>query len=181
MTMRKILVILALLAVIPLAHAGGSKQKPKPTPGTRTREFLDAYGHEVALQQIKRIEKMRLFLSKDLHVALHNARIDQQEFSAEHPGEKPALVALGFNSGEGNKYESYTIGLTNMLVKNRVAVDVTFVPHAAANAQPAPVQWKDRYEWVLEGGTWRLDDIVYNSNGRPSPQERRLKALLRAH
>lgn len=174
MSMRRILVILALLALIPLAHAGGAKSTQ--SPGARTREFLDAHGHRVVLQDIKRIDAMRTFLSKDLHTALRAARIEQDAFVAAHPKDKPGLVELGFNSGEENAFDGYSIGLTNTLAKNRAAVDVDFVE----NAKDSAVRWKDRYEWVLEGGSWRLDDIVFRSDGRPGQRERRLKTLLRS-
>lgn len=175
MTMRRFLAFLVLLATISLAHAAGGK--PQQTPGSRTREFLDVHGQEIALQEIKRIDRMRIFLSKDLHAALRAARIGQEAFVAAHPGDKPALVEIGFNSGDGNEFDSYAIGLTNMLAKNRVAVDVGFVD----SDQDTMVRWKDRYEWVLEGGTWRLDDIVFRSEGRPGPREHRLKTMLRSH
>jgi hypothetical protein len=174
--MRHIFAILLLLAVIPLAHAGGSKPPPL-TPAARTRVFLDTYGQEVALQQIKRLDKMRSVLSKDLQAALRAARIAQETFTADHPDDKPGLVEVGFNSGEGNEFDIYDIRLTNTLAKNRAAVDVEFIDHA----QDSSVRWRDRYEWVLEGKTWKLDDIVYKSTGSPSSGERRLKTLLRSN
>ncbi len=174
--MRHILVILFLLAAFPLAHAGGNKPPPQ-TPAARTRIFLDTYGQEVALQEIKRIDKMRPVLSKDLQAALRAARIAQDTFTADHPGDKPGLVEVGFNSGEGNEFDSYDIRLTSTLTKNRAAVDVEFIE----NAQDTSIRWRDRYEWVLEGKTWKLDDIVYKSTGRPSPGELRLKTLLRSN
>lgn len=191
MTMRTLLAILLLIITIPFAHAGGSKLKQ--TPGTRTREFLDAYGHERALMEVKRIDKMRAVFSKGLSATLRAARIGQDALAAEDPDDKPGVAGagvapgvvgtgvgadvaeLGFNSGEGNAFDSYDIRLTNMLGKNRAAVDVEFV----ANAQGTPVRWRDRYEWVLEGSTWKLDDIVFRSTGRPDPRERRLTKLLR--
>jgi hypothetical protein len=176
MTMRRFFAILLLLTMIPLANAGGGKA-PQKTPAARTREFLDAYGHDIALQDIKRIDKMRAFLSKELYAALRAARIEQETFVATHPGDKPGLVEMGFNSGEENEFDSYAVGLTNMLAKNRAAVDVGFVE----NSEEIPIRWKDRYEWVLEGSTWKLDDIVFRSEGRRSPRERRLKTLLRSH
>jgi hypothetical protein len=180
MTMPKVLAVLlflvAMLATIPSAHAGGNKPPPQ-SPGARTRAFLDAYGHDVALQDMKRIDKMRPFFSKDLQAALKAARIKQETFAAAHPGDKPGLVEIGFTSGEGNDFDSYTIGLNNTVAKDRVAVDVAFVN----SEQETAVQWKDRYEWVLEGKTWKLDDIVFRSEGRPGPRARRFKALLRSH
>jgi hypothetical protein len=176
MTMRTILALLLLLVTIPFAHAGGSKPPPK-SPAGQTREFLDAYGDAIALQEVKQIDKMRPFLSKDLYAALRAARIKQDKFVETHPGDKPGLVEIGFNSGEENAFDSYAVGLINSLAKNRAAVDVAFVQ----NAQDVPIRWKDRYEWVLEGNTWKLDDIVYRSDGRPSRRERRLKALLRSY
>lgn len=174
MNMRHILAILTLLALIPLAHAGGGKSTQ--SPAARTREFLDAHGQAVALQDVKRIDGMRIFLSKDLHTALRAARIQQDAFVAAQPEDKPGLVELGFNSGDGNAFDGYTVGLTNMLAKNRAAVDIAFV----GNAKDITVRWKDRYEWVLEGGSWRLDDIVFRSDGRPGQRESRLKTLLRS-
>jgi hypothetical protein len=186
MTMRPILAILLLLAAIPLCHAGGGKPPPK-TPAAQTRQFLDTYGQATALQEIKQLNKMRPLLSKDLFTALRDARIRQDALAETPPGGKPGLVEvgpakaglvkIGFNSGEENAFDSYTVGLTNSPAKNRSAVDVEFV----RSAQDTPVRWKDRYEWVLEGSTWKLDDIVYRSDGRPSRRERRLKALLRPH
>jgi hypothetical protein len=175
MTMRHLLAILVLLAAIPLTYASGKKLQQ--TPGARTREFLDVHGQQLVLQEIKRIDRMRIFLSKDLHAALRAARVEQDTFVAAHPGDKPGLAEAGFNSGDGNAFDSYAIGLTNLLAKNRAAVDVEFVD----NAQETTVRWKDRYEWVLEGGTWRLDDIVYRSTGRPGPRDKRLKTMLRSH
>lgn len=175
MNMRPALAVLLLLAAIPLCHAGGSKPPPK-SPAAQTREFLDTYGHATALQEIKRIDKMRGFLSKDLYAALRAARIRQDRFVETHPGDKPGLVEIGFHSGEENAFDSYAVGLTNSLAKNRAAVGVEFV----LNAQGTSVRWKDRYEWVLEGSTWKLDDIVYRSDGRPGRREHRLKALLRS-
>ena len=172
MTMRPILALLLLLAVIPLAHAGGKKLQQ--TPATRTREFIDVHGHEVALQEIKTIEKMRTVFSKDLSAALRAARIEQEAFAAEHPDDKPRFSKVGFHSGKQNAFDSYDIRLTNMLATNRAAVDVEFV----GNAQEPPTRWRDRYEWVLEGSTWKLDDIVFLSTGRASPREFRLKKLL---
>lgn len=174
--MRHILAILFLLAAIPLAHAGGNKPPPQ-TPAARTRAFLDTYGQEVALQDIKHIDKLRSVLSKDLQSTLRAARIAQETFTADHPDDKPGLVEVGFNSGEGNEFDSYNIRLTSTLTKNRAAVDVDFID----NAQDTPVRWRDRYEWVLEGKTWKLDNIVYKSTGAPSSGELRLKTLLRSH
>lgn len=174
MIMRPILALLVLLAVIPLVHAGGKKQQQ--TPATRTREFIDTYGHEVALQEIKRIDKMRTVLSKDLNAALRAARIEQETFAADHPDDKPRFSKVGFHSGKQNAFDSYDIRLTNMLAKNRAAVDVDFV----GNVEETPNRWRDRYEWVLEGSIWKLDDIVFLSTGRPSPREFRLKKLLRS-
>jgi hypothetical protein len=176
MTMRPILAILLLLAVIPSSHAGASKPPPK-TPAAQTRAFLDAHGHDIALQDSKRMDKIGIFLSKDLNAVLLAARSEQERLVATHPGDRPGLVEIGFNSGEENAFDSYTVGLTNMLAKNRAAVDVDFV----MSAQEGTTRWKDRYEWVLEGRTWKLDDIVYRSDGRPSRRERRLKTLLRPH
>ncbi|NOT89815.1 MAG: hypothetical protein HOP03_16790 [Lysobacter sp.] len=196
MTMRTLLAILLLLAAIPLAHAGGKKLQQ--TPGTLTRTFLDDYGHDVALMEVKRIDKMRAVFSKGLGATLRAARIEQDALAAGQPDEKPGaagsgvaagvvgtrtvgagaaagIAELGFNSGEGHAFDSYDIRLTNMLGKNRAAVDVEFV----ANIQGNPVRWRDRYEWVLEGSTWKLDDIVFRSTGRPNPRERRLTKLLR--
>jgi hypothetical protein len=175
MTIRHLLAIFVLLVAIPLTYADGKKLQQ--TPAARTREFLDVYGQQLALQEIKQVDKMRIFLSKDLHAALRAARIEQEAFVAMHPGDKPGLVEIGFNSGEGNEFDSYTIGLTSLLAKNRAAVDVGFVD----NAQGAAERWKDRYEWVLEGGAWRLDDIVFRSEGRPGPREKRLKTMLRSY
>lgn len=192
MTMRTLLAILLLLAAIPLAHAGGKKLKQ--TPGTLTRTFLDNYGHDVALMEVKRIDKMRAVFSKRLSATLRAVRIAQDARAAEPPDDKPGVAGtgvaagapgagagvgagiaeLGFNSGEGHAFDSYDIRLTNMLGKNRAAVDVEFV----ANVQGTPVRWRDRYEWVLEGSTWKLDDIVFRSTGRPNPRERRLTKLL---
>jgi hypothetical protein len=184
MIMRPLLAILVLLAAIPLAYAGG--KKPPQTPGTRTREFLDVYGHEAAPQEIKRIDKMRGILSKDLYAALRATRLEEQmPAAADQPGDKhpgpvearPAEVVgveIGFHSGETSAFDSYNVRLTNLLAKNRAAVDVEFV----TNTENAPVRWRDRYEWVLEGSTWKLDDIVYRSDGRPSRRERRLKPFL---
>lgn len=174
MIMRTLLALLVLLAVIPFAHAGGKKLQQ--TPATRTREFIEMYGHEVALQEIKRIDRMRAVLSKDLNAALRAARIEQEAFAAEHPDDKPRFSKVGFHSGKQNAFDTYDIRLTNMLAKNRAAVDVEFV----GNAQEPPNRWRDRYEWVLEGSTWKLDDIVFLSTGRPSPREFRLKKLLRS-
>ena len=184
MTMRTLLAILLLLAAIPLAHAGGKKLQQ--TPGTLTRAFLDNYGHDVALMEVKRIDKMRAVFSKRLSATLRAVRIAQDALAAEPPDDKPGVAGagvagvgagvaeLGFNSGEGHAFDSYDIRLTNMLGKNRAAVDVEFV----ANVQGNPVRWRDRYEWVLEGSTWKLDDIVFRSTGRPNPRERRLTKLL---
>lgn len=192
MTMRTLLAILLLLAALPLAHAGGKKLQQ--TPGTLTRAFLDNYGHDVALMEVKRIDKMRAVFSKRLGTTLRAVRIAQDARVAEPPGDKPGVAGagvatgapgagagvgagiaeLGFNSGEGHAFDSYDIRLTNMLGKNRAAVDVEFV----ANVQGNPVRWRDRYEWVLEGSTWKLDDIVFRSTGRPNPRERRLTKLL---
>ena len=172
MTMRTLLAILLLIAMIPLAHAAG--KKPPQTPGTQTRGFLDKYGQEPALMDLKRIKKMRTVFSKGLIAKLSAARIAQETSTAEHPGDKPGLVELGFNSGEGNAFDSYDIRLTNMLDTKRAAVDVEFV----ANAEGTPVRWRDRYEWVLEGSTWKLDDVVFRSTGRPGPRDRRLTKLL---
>lgn len=192
MTMRTLLAILLLLAAMPLAHAGGKKLQQ--TPGTLTRAFLDNYGHDVALMEVKRIDKMRAVFSKRLSTTLRAVRIAQDARAAEPPGDKPGVAGagvaagapgagaglgagiaeLGFNSGEGHAFDSYDIRLTNMLGKNRAAVDVEFV----ANVQGNPVRWRDRYEWVLEGSTWKLDDIVFRSTGRPNPRERRLTKLL---
>lgn len=193
MTMRTLLAILLLLAAVPLAHAGGKKLQQ--TPGTLTRTFLDNYGHDVALMEVKRIDKMRAVFSKQLSATLRAVRIAQDALAAEQPDDKPGVAGagvaagapgtgagvgagiaeLGFNSGEGHAFDSYDIRLTNMLGKNRAAVDVEFV----ANVQGTPVRWRDRYEWVLEGSTWKLDDIVFRSTGRPNPRERRLTKLLR--
>lgn len=192
MTMRTLLAILLLLAAMPLAHAGGKKLQQ--TPGTLTRTFLDNYGHDVALMEVKRIDKMRAVFSKRLSATLRAVRIAQDARAAEPPDDKPGVAGagvaagapgagagvgagiaeLGFNSGEGHAFDSYDIRLTNMLGKNRAAVDVEFV----ANVQGNPVRWRDRYEWVLEGSTWKLDDIVFRSTGRPNPRERRLTKLL---
>ena len=184
MTMRTLLAILLLLAAMPLAHAGGKKLQQ--TPGTLTRTFLDNYGHDVALMEVKRIDKMRAVFSKRLSATLRAVRIAQDALAAEPPDDKPGVAGagvagvgagvaeLGFNSGEGHAFDSYDIRLTNMLGKNRAAVDVEFV----ANVQGNPVRWRDRYEWVLEGSTWKLDDIVFRSTGRPNPRERRLTKLL---
>lgn len=190
MTMRTLLAILLLLAAMPLAHAGGKKLQQ--TPGTLTRTFLDEYGHDVALMEVKRIDKMRAVFSKRLSATLRAVRIAQDARAAEPPDDKPGVAGagvaagapgagvgagiaeLGFNSGEGHAFDSYDIRLTNMLGKNRAAVDVEFV----ANVQGNPVRWRDRYEWVLEGSTWKLDDIVFRSTGRPNPRERRLTKLL---
>ena len=184
MTMRTLLAILLLLAALPLAHAGGKKLQQ--TPGTLTRAFLDNYGHDVALMEVKRIDKMRAVFSKRLSATLRAVRIAQDALAAEPPDDKPGVAGagvagvgagvaeLGFNSGEGHAFDSYDIRLTNMLGKNRAAVDVEFV----ANVQGSPVRWRDRYEWVLEGSTWKLDDIVFRSAGRPNPRERRLTKLL---
>lgn len=192
MTMRTLLAILLLLAAMPLAHAGGKKLQQ--TPGTLTRTFLDNYGHDVALMEVKRIDKMRAVFSKRLSATLRAVRIAQDARAAEPPDDKPGVVGagvaagapgagagvgagiaeLGFNSGESHAFDSYDIRLTNMLGKNRAAVDVEFV----ANVQGNPVRWRDRYEWVLEGSTWKLDDIVFRSTGRPNPRERRLTKLL---
>lgn len=191
MTMRTLLAILVLLAAIPLAHAGG--KKPPQTPGTRTREFLDVYGREAAPQEIKRIDKMRNILSKELYAALRAARLEQAPpAAADQPGDKHSApvvarpleagtaevvgVEIGFHSGDTSTFDSYDVRLTNLLAKNRAAVDVEFV----ASTENAPIRWRDRYEWVLEGSTWKLDDIVYRSTGRPSPRDRRLTKLLRA-
>lgn len=189
--MRTLLAILLLLATIPLAHAGGKKLQQ--TPGTLTRTFLDSYGHDVALMEVKRIDKMRAVFSKQLSATLRAVRIAQDARAAEPPDDKPGVAGagvaagapgagvgagiaeLGFNSGEGHAFDSYDVRLTNMLGKNRAAVDVEFV----ANVQGTPVRWRDRYEWVLEGSTWKLDDIVFRSTGRPNPRERRLTKLLR--
>lgn len=176
MNMRPVLVVLMLLAAIPLCHAGGNKPPPK-SPAAQTRELLDAYGRVNALQEIKRIDKMRGFLSKDLYAALRAARIGRDKFAETHPGDKSGLVEVGFHSGEENAFDSYAVGLTNSLAKNRAAVGVEF----ARDAQGTSIRWKDRYEWVLEVSTWKLDDIVYRSDGRPGRRERRLKALLRPH
>ena len=188
MTMRTLLAILLLLAAMPLAHAGGKKLQQ--TPGTLTRTFLDEYGHDVALMEVKRIDKMRAVFSKQLSGTLRAVRIAQDALAAEPPNDKPGvagapaapgvgvgagLAELGFNSGEGHAFDSYDVRITNMLGKNRAAVDVEFV----ANIQGNPVRWRDRYEWVLEGSTWKLDDIVFRSTGRPNPRERRLTKLLR--
>ena len=192
MTMRTLLAILLLLAAMPLAHAGGKKLQQ--TPGTLTRTFLDNYGHDVALMEVKRIDKMRAVFSKRLSATLRAVRIAQDALAAEPPDDKPGVAGagvaagapgtgagvgagiaeLGFNSGEGHAFDSYDVRLTNMLGKNRAAVDVEFV----ANVQGTPVRWRDRYEWVLEGSTWKLDDIVFRSTGRPNPRERRLTKLL---
>ncbi len=176
MIMRHFFAILLLLAAIPLAHAGGSKPPPQ-TPAASTRTFLDTYGQEAALQEIKRLDKMRSVLSKELLAALRAARIEQDASTADHPGGKSGLVDLGFNSGEDNAFDSYDIRLTNTLAKNRVAVDVEFID----SAQDTSIRWRDRYEWVLEGKTWKLDDIVFRSTGSPSSGEHRLKTLLRPH
>ena len=176
MIMRRIFAILLLIAAIPFAHAGGGKPPPQ-TPAARTRAFLDTYGQEIALQDIKVIDKMRPVLSKDLQAALRAARIEQETSVADHPGDKPGLIDMGFNSGEKNAFDSYDIRLTNMLTKNRAAVDVEFTD----NAQGSTIRWRDRYEWVLEGKTWKLDDIVFRTTGRPSPRERRFKTQLRPH
>ena len=185
MIMRTLLAILVLLAAIPLAHAGG--KKPPQTPGTRTREFLDVYGHEAAPQEIKRIDKMRNILSKELYAALRATRLEQAPpAAADQPGDKrpgpveagpaeAAGVEIGFHSGETSAFDTYDVRLTNLLAKNRAAVDVEFV----ASTENIPVRWRDRYEWVLEGSTWKLDDIVYRSTGRPGPRVRRLTKLLR--
>lgn len=185
MIMRTLLAILVLLAAIPLAHAGG--KKPPQTPGTRTREFLDVYGHEAAPQEIKRIDKMRNILSKELYAALRATRLEQAPpAAADQPGDKrpgpveagpaeAAGVEIGFHSGETSAFDTYDVRLTNLLAKNRAAVDVEFV----ASTENIPVRWRDRYEWVLEGSTWKLDDIVYRSTGRPGPRDRRLTKLLR--
>jgi len=182
MTMRTLLAIFLLLAAVPLAHAGGKKLQQ--TPGTLTRTFLDNYGHDVALMEVKRIDKMRAVFSKQLSATLRAVRIAQDALAAEQPDDKPGVAGagvgagiaeLGFNSGEGHAFDSYDVRLTNMLGKNRAAVDVEFV----ANVQGTPVRWRDRYEWVLEGSTWKLDDIVFRSTGRPNPRERRLTKLLR--
>jgi hypothetical protein len=183
MIMRPLLAILVLLAAIPLAYAGG--KKPPQTPGTRTREFLDVYGHEAAPQEIKRIDKMRIILSKQLYAALRATRLEQETpVAADQPGDKPGQikaapieagsVEIGFHSGETSAFESYDIRTTNLLAKNRAAVDVEFV----ANTENTPVRWRDRYEWVREGSMWKLDDIVYRSTGRPGPRDRRLTKLL---
>ncbi|MBN8211952.1 MAG: hypothetical protein J0M09_03460 [Xanthomonadales bacterium] len=180
--MRTLLAIFLLLAAVPLAHAGGKKLQQ--TPGTLTRTFLDNYGHDVALMEVKRIDKMRAVFSKQLSATLRAVRIAQDALAAEQPDDKPGVAGagvgagiaeLGFNSGEGHAFDSYDVRLTNMLGKNRAAVDVEFV----ANVQGTPVRWRDRYEWVLEGSTWKLDDIVFRSTGRPNPRERRLTKLLR--
>lgn len=174
MTMRPLLVILLLLFAIPLCHAGSTKA-PQKTPAARTRELLDTHGHDIVLQDIKRIDKKRTLLSKELYAALRAARLEQDAFFKAHPGDKTPPVEVGFNSGEGDGFESYDVRLTNSLAKNRAAVDVEFVMDSAL---PKPVRWRDRYEWVLEGSTWKLDDIVYRSTGRPSRNERRLKPFL---
>lgn len=190
MTMRTLLAILLLLAAMPLAQAGGKKLQQ--TPGTLTRTFLDEYGHDVALMEVKRIDKMRAVFSKQLGATLRAVRIAQDALAAEPSDDKPGVAGagaaaapgagvgagvaeLGFNSGEGHAFDGYDVRLTNMLGKNRAAVDVEFV----ANIQGNPVRWRDRYEWVLEGSTWKLDDIVFRSTGRPNPRERRLTKLLR--
>ena len=176
MIMRRLFAMFVLLAAIPLSQAGGSKQPPQ-TPAARTRAFLDAHGHDIVLQDIKRIDKLGIFLSKDLNAALRAASIEQETFIADHPGDKPGLVEIGFNSGDDNAFDSYTVGLTNMLTKDRVAVDIGF----AKSEQDTTVRWKDRYEWVLDGRIWKLDDIVFRSEGRRNQRERRLKKLLQPH
>ncbi len=174
MTMRPLLAILLLLFAIPLCHAGGTKAPPK-TPAARTRELLDTRGHEIVLQDIKQIDKMRTLLSKELYAALRAARLEQDAFLKDHPDDKTPPVGIGFHSGKDNGFDSYDVRLTNALAKNRAAVDVEFVMDSA---QPKPIRWRDRFEWVLEGSTWKLDDIVYLSTGRPSRNERRLKPFL---
>lgn len=193
MIMRTLLAILLLLATIPLAYAGG--KKPPQTPGTRTREFLDIYGHEAAPQEIKRVDKMRNILSKELYAALRASRLEQETSAApDRPGDKPgpieaasikaapikaAGVEIWFHSSESGAFESYDVRLTNLLAKNRAAVDVEFVANTE-NTESPTVRWRDRYEWVLEGSTWKLDDIVYRTTARPSPRDRRLTKLLKS-
>lgn len=174
MTMRHLFAILMLLAVIPLAHAGGKKAPPQ-SPAARTRVLLDTHGHEMAVQEIKQIDKMRTVLSKGLYPALRATRIAQDAPVEANSGDKPAQLEIGFHSGIEHDFDSYAVGLTNSPAKNRAAVDVEFVQ----TIEGKPLHWKDRYEWVLEGSTWKLDDIVYRIDLPPSRRERRLKPLLK--
>jgi hypothetical protein len=175
MTMRRSILAYLLLAAIPWSYASGS-ELPQP-PEARTREFIDTHGQEIALQSIERIQHMHVFLSKNLLAALRAARISQEAFVIAHPGDKPGLVEIGFNSGEENEFDSYIISRTNMLANNRAIVYVSFVD----SEQQATICWKDSYEWVFEGGAWRLDDIVYRGDEHPGSREHRLKTILRAY
>lgn len=127
----------------------------------RLRQFLDAHGRQDGLPQGDAAAAIAPHLSAALNAALDRARGEQAAFQRANPGEKPPFVeGRLFTSLAWEPFTAYAPVLpAGGCQAPRCVVRVDFVDTVAS----PDVTWHDEFVLVLEGGRWRIDDVVYRA------------------
>lgn len=124
----------------------------------RTRAFVEEF-NATGLPDADELERLQPVLSADFHRALAAARATSDADVAAAPGDKPRFVEFDFISADGS-FDDYKILSVRRIGRRLVTVDVVFFDEYQGQIW----HWTDRYRWILENSTWRLDDIEHEIN-----------------
>ena len=120
------------------------------------RAFYQAVRHEriEGLPTEKQMDRLKPFLSANLVSGFAKARMEQKEFMAKNPGEKPPWI-------EGDLFGSLFEGPTSWSVGTAAVKGASAeVPvKLAYRDDTKPVEWTDRIRLVQTPKGWKVEDI----------------------
>lgn len=127
----------------------------------RLRQFLDAHGRQDGLPQGETAAAIAPHLSAALNAAIAAARAQQAAFRHARPDQTPPFAeGRRFTSLVHAPFTAYAPVLpAGGCPAPRCVVRVDFVDTVAS----PDLAWHDEFVLVLEGGRWRIDDVVYRA------------------